>query len=56
MREFYRSLHQEWVKIQKMYASDPFNSEVMDNSSKIIRRFRKPLVERYFDTVSEYSE
>jgi len=35
---------------------NPKNSDNLDELSKKIRLFRKPLVEKYFDTVSEYSE
>jgi hypothetical protein len=53
-RQYYRDLHKEWIKIEKAYAKDSQNLQNIDNISKSIRFFRKPLVEKYFDTVSEY--
>ena len=50
-REMYRGLYQQWVGLEKLYALNPTD---MDEISKKIRLFRKPLVEQYFDTVSEY--
>jgi hypothetical protein len=55
-RNAYRSMFLEWVKLEKQYALNPKNSDNLDELSKKIRLFRKPLVEKYFDTVSEYSE
>ena len=55
-RDYYRHLYLEWVKLEKQYAKDPKNSDNLDDISKKIRMFRKPLVERYFDTVSEYDD
>jgi hypothetical protein len=55
-REFYRDLYLKWVDIQKRYVLQKQKPENMDLISKEIRMFRKPLVEKYFDTVSEYSE
>jgi hypothetical protein len=53
-RKYYRDLHQEWVKIEKLYAQNPLDSDNLDTISQKIRYFRKPLVAEYFDTVSEY--
>ena len=53
-RQYYRDLHKEWIKIEKAYAKDSQNLQNIDNISKSIRFFRKPLVEKYFDTVSDY--
>lgn len=55
MRGVYRQRHNEWMKIQKIYAQNPTSNDNIDNVAKMIRVFRKPLVEKYFDTVSEYS-
>ena len=53
-RDYYRNLYVMWVNIEKQYANSPSDSYTMDNVSKSIRSFRKPLVEEYFDMVSEY--
>lgn len=55
-RDYYRRLYLEWIKLEKLYAKNPRNSDNLDDISKKIRVFRKPLVERYFDTVSEYDD
>ncbi|VBB18506.1 hypothetical protein YASMINEVIRUS_969 [Yasminevirus sp. GU-2018] len=55
-RDYYRGLYLDWVKIEKQYAKSPTASDNMDNVSKLIRVFRKPLVETYFDTVSDYED
>jgi len=54
LRETYRNRYLEWVKLEKEYVNDIRNDR-MDNISKKIRIFRKPLMEEYFDSVSEYS-
>lgn len=54
LRETYRNRYLEWVKLEKEYVNDIRNDK-MDNISKKIRTFRKPLMEEYFDSVSEYS-
>uniref|UniRef100_A0A6C0BGD8 Uncharacterized protein n=1 Tax=viral metagenome TaxID=1070528 RepID=A0A6C0BGD8_9ZZZZ len=54
LRETYRNRYLEWVKLEKEYVNDIRNDR-MDNISKKIRTFRKPLMEEYFDSVSEYS-
>ena len=54
LREIYRNRYLEWVKLEKEYVNDIRNDK-MDNISKKIRTFRKPLMEEYFDSVSEYS-
>jgi hypothetical protein len=53
-RGYYRNLHQEWVKLEKIYALNPLDSNNLDEVSQKIRSFRKPLVADYFDTISEY--
>lgn len=55
MRDEYRNLYLEWVKIEKQYSQDSLNENNIDEISKTVRLFRKPLVEKYFDTVSEYN-
>ena len=54
-RNYYRNLYQEWVKLEKQYSQNSNNSDNLDDISKKIRIFRKPLVEKYFDMVSEYN-
>lgn len=54
-RNYYRSLFTEWVKLEKQYAVLPLDSNNLDDISKKVRLFRKPLIEKYFDIVSEYS-
>lgn len=53
-RDYYRDLYVAWINIEKQYAKTPHDPSTMDNVSKLIRTFRKPLVEEYFDIVSEY--
>jgi hypothetical protein len=53
-RDMYRKRFLDWVELEKYYSRDPRNGNVMDIVSKNIRVFRKPLVEQYFDIVSEY--
>ena len=53
-RNYYRHLYLNWVKIEKLYAKNPSDTNNLDNVSKNIRYFRKPLVEKYFDQVSEF--
>jgi hypothetical protein len=53
-RAKYRSLYLRWVSLEKQYSMDPKNSDNLDEISKQIRVFRKPLVEKYFDLVKEY--
>lgn len=53
-RKHYRSMHIEWVKMEKEYSLKSSDPDTIDNVSKKIRQFRKPLVENYFDTVSNY--
>lgn len=55
-REYYRNLYLEWIKLQKQYSKNPLNSDNLDDISKKIRIFRKPLIEKYFDTVIDYNE
>jgi hypothetical protein len=54
MRDWYRSLYIQWVGLEKEYSTNPTDSVVMDDCSKKIRLFRKPLLEKYFDTVRSY--
>ena len=56
LRAYYRSLYLYWVSVEKKYAINPRDSANLDEISKTIRTFRKPLVEKYFDLVSEYNE
>lgn len=56
MRDMYRNLYLQWVRIEKEYAKDSKNPMILDNISKRIRVFRKPLIEKYFDTVSQYDD
>ena len=53
-RDYYRDLYKSWVRLEKEYSSNPKDTNSIDEISKKIRSFRKPLVEMYFDTVSEY--
>lgn len=53
-RQYYRNLHTEWNRIQREYARNPTNSDNLDIISQKIRAFRKPLVAKYYDDVSEY--
>jgi hypothetical protein len=55
-RNYYRNLHISWVNIEKQYAKSPSDSNTIDDVSKLIRIFRKPLVEDYFDMISEYDD
>lgn len=55
LREEYRKLLLDWIKIEKKYAQNQNNPNILDEISKDIRLFRKPLVEKYFDTVSDYN-
>tara|TARA_Y100000780_G_C13661445_1_gene408803 strand:- start:901 stop:1653 length:753 start_codon:yes stop_codon:yes gene_type:complete len=49
-RLFYRNKHDEWCRIEKDYV----NSNNIDDISKRIRQFRKPMVYESFDLISEY--
>ena len=53
-RDYYRDLYKSWVRLEKEYSTNPKDMNNIDEISKKIRLFRKPLVEMYFDTVSEY--
>lgn len=53
-RDMYRQRHKEWVLIEKEYSSNSNDVDTLDNVSKKIRKFRKPLVYDYFDMVSDY--
>jgi len=55
-RTYYRDLHSNWIKFEKKFSKNPNNSENLDDISKEIRIFRKPLVEKYFDEVSNYED
>jgi hypothetical protein len=55
-RDFYRKLYLRWVDIQRRYVLQKQNPNNMDLISKEIRMFRKPLVEKFFDTIGEYTE
>lgn len=53
-RAAYRALYMKWLELEKMYASNPLNSDNLDLISQQVRFFRKPLVEKYFDLVKDY--
>ena len=53
-RALYRALYMNWITLEKQYASNPLNSDNLDNVSQQVRLFRKPLVEQYFDLVKDY--
>jgi hypothetical protein len=53
-RDYYRQLYLEWVRLEKQYSKNSMNSDNLDDISKKIRVFRKPLIAQYFDIVSEY--
>lgn len=53
-RDNYRDLYLQWVDIEKEYVNNAKEEYNMDNISKSIRLFRKPLANEYFDLVSEY--
>ena len=57
-RQKYRDLYLKWISLEKIYANAKNGDYPMvcDELSKRIRTFRKPLVEEYFDLVSEYDE
>ena len=55
-RKYYRDLHLQWIKYEKQFAKNSKDSNNLDNVSKEIRIFRKPLVEKYFDNVSSYND
>lgn len=55
-RDKYRALYLEWIGLEKQYATNPNDSNNLDDVSKKIRLFRKPLVEEYFDAVISYDE
>jgi len=54
LRDQYRELYIIWIDLEKEYASDNKSSDNLDNVSKKIRLFRKPLVDKYFDIVRDY--
>jgi len=53
-RDNYRDLYLKWVDIEKEYVNNAKEEYNIDNISKSIRLFRKPLANEYFDLVSEY--
>ena len=53
-RDYYRDLYLKWVDIEKQYVNNTTDLHNMDEISKTIRMFRKPLANEYFDIVSEY--
>lgn len=53
-RAEYRKLHMEWINIEKMFSKNPSDPSNIDEVSKHIRSFRKPLVEKYFDIIKDY--
>jgi hypothetical protein len=56
LRQEYRDIYLDWIKIEKDYAKNSTQNDNLDNISKTIRLFRKPLVEKYFDVISDYHE
>lgn len=54
LRDQYRELYIKWIELEKEYALDNKSSDNLDNVSKKIRLFRKPLVDKYFDIVRDY--
>jgi hypothetical protein len=54
-KEKYRELFRKWIEFEKEYAINFENSDNLDNISKKIRSFRKPLVEKYFNNVKNYN-
>lgn len=56
LRDTYRNIFLKWVEIEKKYVANQSDPNNIDEISKEIRLFRKPLVEQYFDNVSTYSE
>ena len=55
-RDQLRELFVNWVEIEKLYVKDPKSPKNLDQCSRKIRIFRKPLVEKYFSSVSDYSK
>lgn len=55
-RNTMRTLYAKWIELEKQYAKSPMNSNNMDDISKKIRTFRKPLIEKFFDIIKKYNE
>ena len=55
-RDAYRTLFTSWTAIEKQYARKSDDGQNIDDVSKQIRLFRKPLVEKYFDQISSYDD
>lgn len=53
-RSVYRQRYMNWLALEKQYSNNPLDSNNLDNLSKSIRMFRKPLVAEYFDLIREY--
>jgi hypothetical protein len=53
-RDYYRDLYLRWLGFEKQYAKNARDSNNLDEISKQIRVFRKPLVEEHFDLVKDY--
>jgi hypothetical protein len=54
-RDKYRDLYSQWINIQKKYVANSKELYNMDEISKLIRVFRKPLMNEHFDIVSDYN-
>ena len=54
-RDHYRDLYAKWINIQKKYVANSKELYNMDEISKLIRVFRKPLMNDHFDIVSDYN-
>lgn len=54
LRSVYRQRYMNWLALEKQYSNNPLDSNNLDNLSKSIRVFRKPLVAEYFDLIREY--
>jgi len=54
-RDKYRDLYAQWINIQKKYVANSKELYNMDEISKLIRVFRKPLMNDHFDIVSDYN-
>lgn len=54
-RETYRNLFLQWIELEKEYSKNPTDSNNLDNISKKIRLFRKPMVTKYFNFVASFN-
>lgn len=51
-RDIYRKLFMQWIELEKEFSQTNFGN--LDEISKKIRLFRKPLVETYFNKIQVY--